>query len=80
MIRTEYNHNDIAATLENANNFMQLSHKIFGKLAQLDFIGKRKGEGAFVQERKVEEKKNTLNNDENTPSKNKRSGWSFMEE
>lgn len=80
MIKMEYDHNDIAAAVEKASNFMELTHKIFGKLAQLDFIGKRKGEGAFVQERKVEEKKDVFINEDNTSAKNKRSGWSFMEE
>jgi len=71
MIKSEYNHNNIAETIGNAFVFVQLMHKIFLKLSQLDFIGKRKGEGAFVQERitPVEEE---------TPKTQKNKGWSFL--
>lgn len=71
VIRNEYNHNDISTTINSVTVFMGLLHKIYAKLAQLDFIGKRKGEGAFVQERITP----TVENDPK-PTKNK--GWSFL--
>ncbi len=50
---------------------MQLVHAMFSKLAQLDFIGKKKGERAFVQEK-------TANEPEPPLVEKKKSGWSFM--
>lgn len=53
MIRCEYNHDDIAQSLITAEDFMTTVHTIFSKLNSLDFIGKKKGERAFVQERTI---------------------------
>jgi len=73
LIRSEYRHTDIASTMLAADEFMQLVHSIFTKLAQLDFIGKRKGEGAFVQE------KSKIKQEEVTKQEQKK-GWNFLAE
>lgn len=73
LIKTEYQHNNIAAALDAADEFMQLIHAMFNKLAQLDFIGKKKGERAFVQEKPANEPEPPL-------AEKKKSGWSFMAE
>lgn len=71
LIKTEYQHNNIADTVDAVDEFMQLVHAMFSKLAQLDFIGKKKGERAFVQEK-------TANEPEPPLVEKKKSGWSFM--
>ncbi|MBK9026228.1 MAG: hypothetical protein IPL69_20400 [Saprospiraceae bacterium] len=48
-------------------------NSLFGKLSQLDFIGKRKGEGSFVRERIVEAETNKKEEE-----KPKQKGWSFL--
>jgi hypothetical protein len=73
LIRSEYNHSDIESTLNCANDFMQMVYSVFNKLAQLDFIGKKKGEGAFVQERSTIK---IIEEDSKPPEKQK--GWSFL--
>lgn len=55
IIKSEYNHNDILDSLTKAEDFMLMIHTLFTKLNSLDFIGKKKGERAFVQERTFEE-------------------------
>lgn len=73
VIRSEYDHLDMAQTLAPAIVMINSVHALFGKLSQLDFIGKRKGEGSFVRERIVdaeEPKKET--------EKPKQKGWSFL--
>ncbi len=51
MLKCEYNHDDLAKALATAEEFMTTIHTIFSRLNALDFIGKKKGERAFVQER-----------------------------
>ncbi len=73
VIKSEYNHLDISATLLPAERMITMFHALFAKLSQLDFIGKRKGEGSFVRERVVDE--------EQTPKpeeKPKKRGFSFL--
>ena len=73
VIKSEYNHLDISATLLPAERMITMFHALFGKLSQLDFIGKRKGEGTFVRERVVDE--------EQAPKpeeKPKKRGFSFL--
>ncbi|HMT28086.1 MAG TPA: hypothetical protein PKD91_02280 [Bacteroidia bacterium] len=72
LIRAEYQHNDISTTLNIADEFMQMTHNIFLKLSQLDFIGKKKGERAFVQEKPVVT--------EQPPPDKGSKGWSFIAE
>jgi hypothetical protein len=72
LIRTEYVHYDISSSLGVAEDFMQMIHTIFFKLAQLDFIGKKKGERAFVQEKPVIT--------EQPPADKGSKGWSFIAE
>lgn len=55
LIKFEYRHTSINDALEVTTEFMVMVYGIFNKLAQLDFIGKKKGERAFVQEKKVDE-------------------------
>ncbi|MBL0104986.1 MAG: hypothetical protein IPP51_15220 [Bacteroidetes bacterium] len=73
VIRTEYNHLDIAESLVPAEQMISQFHALFGKLSQLDFIGKRKGEGSFVRERIIEAETTTKVDD-----KPKKKGWSFL--
>jgi hypothetical protein len=54
VIRSEYNHLDIAECLLPSERLISHFNTLFGKLSQLDFIGKRKGEGSFVRERIVD--------------------------
>lgn len=72
MIKSEYDHTRIADTLNKADEFMQMIHNIFMKLAQLDFIGKKKGERAFVQEKTVVV--------EPPVEDQSKKGWSFLAE
>lgn len=74
MLRCEYNHDDIAISLNTAEEFMNCIHTIFTKLNSLDFIGKKKGERAFVQERSFTDEKQ----EEDTSQKEKKKGWSFL--
>lgn len=73
VIRTEYNHLDISECLVPADRMLNLFYNLFGKLSQLDFIGKRKGEGSFVRERIVEAETNKKEEE-----KPKQKGWSFL--
>lgn len=51
LIRSEYKHTDISETLLVADEFMQMVHNVFLKLAQLDFIGKKKGKGHLFRKK-----------------------------
>ncbi|MBK6444589.1 MAG: hypothetical protein IPQ03_17095 [Bacteroidetes bacterium] len=73
VIRTEYNHLDISECLVPAERMLSMFNSLFGKLSQLDFIGKRKGEGSFVRERIVEAETNKKEEE-----KPKQKGWSFL--
>jgi hypothetical protein len=75
MIKTEYNHHDIAQSLHAAEEFMGMIYFLFTKLNSLDFLGKKKGERAFVQERSFVEEKEV-----ETPKKAEKKGWSFLAE
>jgi hypothetical protein len=72
VIRCEYNHMDISASLLPAERMIALFHGLFAKLSQLDFIGKRKGEGTFVRERVVEEEQ------PKPEEKPRKKGFSFL--
>ncbi len=74
LIRSEYQHYNIASTLSVVEDFMQMIHSIFFKLAQLDFIGKKKGERAFVQEKPV------INEQPPQEKSGGSKGWSFIAE
>ena len=73
VIRCEYNHLDISASLLPAERMLTVFHSLFAKLSQLDFIGKRKGEGTFVRERVVEEEQAAK-----TEEKPRKKGFSFL--
>jgi hypothetical protein len=73
VIKTEYNHLDISECLAPAESMLTMFHNLFVKLSQLDFIGKRKGEGSFVRERIVDTETNKKEDD-----KPKQKGWSFL--
>lgn len=73
VIRTEYNHLDISESIVPADRMLSMFFNLFGKLSQLDFIGKRKGEGSFVRERIVEAETNKKEEE-----KPKQKGWSFL--
>jgi hypothetical protein len=75
VIKTEYNHLDISECLVPAEHMLTMFHNLFNKLSQLDFIGKRKGEGSFVRERIVD-----AENNKKDDSKPKQKGWSFLAE
>ncbi|MEP7170338.1 MAG: hypothetical protein ABI855_13285, partial [Bacteroidota bacterium] len=75
MLRCEYNHDDIAESLRTTEEFMFTIFTIFTKLNALDFIGKKKGERAFVQERSFNAEKEV-----EIPKKEQKKGWSFLAE
>ncbi|MBL0341121.1 MAG: hypothetical protein IPP71_09455 [Bacteroidetes bacterium] len=45
LIRSEYKHTDVSSTLVAAEEFIHMTHNVFFKLSQLDFIGKKKESG-----------------------------------
>lgn len=49
----QYNHFDIAASIEKAGNFIKLTDRLFTSLLSLDYIGKRKEAGIFVKEQVI---------------------------
>jgi hypothetical protein len=55
VLQLEYNHSDIAGVLKEINLVYQQYLQIFQKLAQLDFIGKKKGQNIFVIEQEVKD-------------------------
>lgn len=52
-----YDHYDLERVFSSIDNIYNAYVLVFEKLAQLDFIGKRKGQGVFVMEEKVEDNK-----------------------
>lgn len=75
MLKCQYDHDDIFKSLNIASEFMNTIHTIFAKLNSLDFIGKKKGERAFIQERAFTEDKIQ---EEDLNPKEKKKGWSFL--
>ena len=53
-INLQYNHLEIAQTLTAVDSFYKIVAGLLAKLSQLEFIGKRKGQGVFIDERRVE--------------------------
>ncbi len=74
MLRCEYNHDDIQQSLSKAEDFMLMVHTIFTKLNSLDFIGKKKGGGAFVTELPADQVKQEVK------PQDQKKGWSFLAE
>lgn len=56
VINLQYNHNDIAESLRVVTAFMQTIDRLLTVLTQIDYIGKRRDMGIFVNENIVEEK------------------------
>ncbi len=56
IINVPYNHNDINQTLLVASSFMKTIDKLLTVLTQIDYIGKRRDMGIFVNENIVKEK------------------------
>jgi len=65
-LQLDYNHTEVATLLTALDAFYQVLATAFYKLAQLDFIGKRKGQNVFIIEHEVKE----------TPVEKPRSRWS----
>ncbi|MDO6519056.1 Type VI secretion, VC_A0110, EvfL, ImpJ, VasE [Zobellia uliginosa] len=56
VINLQYNHNDVNENLQVINVFMQTIDRLLTVLTQVDYIGKRRDMGIFVNENIVEEK------------------------
>ncbi|SHK03766.1 hypothetical protein [Pseudozobellia thermophila] len=56
VINLQYRHNDIAENLKVVTAFMQTIDRLLTVLTQIDYIGKRRDMGIFVNENIVEEK------------------------
>jgi hypothetical protein len=68
-----YDHYDVEGIFSSIDQIYTAYGQVFEKLAQLDFIGKRKGQGVFVMEEKVKENKPS-------PSPNKKAArWSPLD-
>lgn len=65
-LQLPYEHTQLATLLTGLDAFYRLLTTVFTKLAQLDFIGKRKGQNVFIIEHEVKE----------TPTDKPRSRWS----
>jgi hypothetical protein len=63
----QYNHLDINDALEKVLKFTQIISSLFGSLARLEYIGKKKESGIFVKEQVL------LSQTENAPVKKRRS-------
>ncbi|MEO8088298.1 MAG: hypothetical protein ABI763_15865 [Bacteroidota bacterium] len=72
MLRIEYRHDDILQSLSKAEEFMIMVHTIFSRLNALDFIGKKKGGGAFVTELPADQAKQEVK------PQDQKKGWSFL--
>ncbi|MDP4130498.1 MAG: hypothetical protein Q8918_11985 [Bacteroidota bacterium] len=57
VLQITYSHYDVAQTLGEIFQAYQFCIQIFQKLSQLEFIGKKKGQGIFVIEQEVKENK-----------------------
>ena len=67
VINMQYNHNDVNQNVQLASGFMNIIDRLLSVLTQVDYIGKRKDMGIFVNENIVKDK----------PSKNS-GGTSFL--
>ncbi|WP_158978306.1 hypothetical protein [Cellulophaga sp. L1A9] len=56
IINIDYNHNDVNQNLFIINSFMNVIERLFTILTQVDYIGKRRDMGIFVNENIVEDK------------------------
>ncbi|AUD07154.1 hypothetical protein [Spirosoma pollinicola] len=65
-LQLPYEHTELATLLAELDTFYRTLSNVFYKLAQLDFIGKRKGQNVFIIEHEVKE----------TPPDKPRSRWS----
>ena len=65
-LQLTYKHTEIASVLTAIDAFYRVLTTVFYKLAQLDFIGKRKGQNVFIIEHEVKE----------TPPEKPRTRWS----
>ncbi|AKD58426.1 hypothetical protein [Spirosoma radiotolerans] len=65
-LQLPYQHTEVATLLTEVDTFYQTLSNVFYKLAQLDFIGKRKGQNVFIIEHEVKD----------TPPEKPRSRWS----
>jgi len=72
ILQIPYNHYDTGMVLNEIYQSYQSYIQIFQKLAQLEFIGKRKGQGVFVIEQEVKETKPSTQ----TPVQKPNSRWS----
>jgi hypothetical protein len=72
VLQLNYNHYDIGSLLNEIYRSCMAYIQIFQKLAQLEFIGKKKGQGIFVIEQEVKETKTTTQ----TPVQKPNSRWS----
>jgi sulfur relay (sulfurtransferase) DsrC/TusE family protein len=71
-LQLSYNHYDISSGLNEIYRSYQTYLQIFQKLAQLEFIGKKKGQGIFVIEQEVRETKPVTQ----TPTQKPNNRWS----
>ncbi|GAB3796451.1 hypothetical protein GCM10028819_14080 [Spirosoma humi] len=65
-LQLPYQHTELTSLLTAVDTFYQTLSNVFYKLAQLDFIGKRKGQNVFIIEHEVKD----------TPPEKPRSRWS----
>lgn len=66
VLKIDYNHNDLAASVNGVVDFMELMVRLFGKLSKLKFIGEQTDTGIVIGET-IEPKKTE-----------KKTGWSFL--
>lgn len=66
ILQLPYEHTELSSLFAEINTFYQMLSNVFYKLAQLDFIGKRKGQNVFIIEHEVKD----------TPPEKPRSRWS----
>ncbi len=57
IINISYNHNDVGQNIEIVSGFMNTIDKLFTVLTQVDYIGKRRDMGIFVNENIVKDRK-----------------------
>jgi hypothetical protein len=72
VLQLNYNHYDTGSLLNEIYRSCTAYIQIFQKLAQLEFIGKKKGQGIFVIEQEVKETKTATQ----TPAQKPNSRWS----
>ena len=54
----QYNHNDVNQNIQLASSFMEVINRLLNILTQIDYIGKRRDMGIFVNENTVKDKPN----------------------